>query len=132
MRISDWSSDVCSSDLAQGDGYVDQASGALLSYQAHEAMHNAYEMIYQLHTGEGLWWLGLLLGLGALCVPLMSITGILMWWDRRRSGPNIRNHSTAQTADSVILVGRSEEPTSELQSLMRSSYAVFGLKTKKH
>src|SRR3546814_9715010 len=29
-------------------------------------------------------------------------------------------------------VGRSEEHTSELQSLMRISYAVFCLKTKKH
>ncbi|WLH98098.1 PepSY domain-containing protein [Pseudomonas hefeiensis] len=103
--------DVYSLRTAQGDGYVDQASGALLSYQAHDAMHNAYEMIYQLHTGEGLWWLGLLLGLGALCVPLMSITGILMWWDRRRSGPNIRNNSTAQTADSVILVGSEHNAT---------------------
>lgn len=103
--------DVYSLRTAQGDGYVDQASGALLSYQAHDAMHNAYEMIYQLHTGEGLWWLGLLLGLCALCVPLMSITGILMWWDRRRSGPNIRNNSTAQTADSVILVGSEHNTT---------------------
>src|SRR3546814_10500070 len=32
----------------------------------------------------------------------------------------------------VYLVGRSEEHTSELQSLMRSSYAVFCLKKKKH
>src|SRR3546814_9204259 len=31
----------------------------------------------------------------------------------------------------VVLAGRSEEHTSELQSLMRSSYAVFGLKKKK-
>src|SRR3546814_4137008 len=30
------------------------------------------------------------------------------------------------------LTGRSEEHTSELQSLMRISYAVFGLKKKKH
>src|SRR3546814_6517797 len=31
----------------------------------------------------------------------------------------------------VVLTGRSEEHTSELQSLMRHSYAVFCLKTKK-
>src|SRR3546814_10455120 len=36
---------------------------------------------------------------------------------------------TMQTAD--ILAERSEEHTSELQSLMRSSYAVFCLKKKK-
>src|SRR3546814_6749576 len=41
----------------------------------------------------------------------------------------------AETADSfrtVLLPARSEEHTSELQSLMRISYAVFCLKKKKH
>src|SRR3546814_5791074 len=33
---------------------------------------------------------------------------------------------------SVLVLGRSEEHTSELQSLMRISYAVFCLKKKKH
>src|SRR3546814_8167714 len=33
---------------------------------------------------------------------------------------------------SVVLTARSEEHTSELQSLMRISYAVFCLKKKKH
>src|SRR3546814_7965858 len=32
----------------------------------------------------------------------------------------------------LLLIGRSEEHTSELQSLMRSSYAVFCLKKKKY
>ncbi|QBZ90299.1 nitric oxide synthase [Pseudomonas viciae] len=103
--------DVFSLRTAQGDGYVDPASGTLLSYQAHDSMHNVYELIYQLHTGEGLWWLGLLLGLCALCVPLMSITGILMWWRRRQAGPNIRHNSAAQAADSVILVGTETNTT---------------------
>src|SRR3546814_6344882 len=40
-----------------------------------------------------------------------------------------RRGSTEQKAPSVV---RSEEHTSELQSLMRISYAVFFLKTQKH
>src|SRR3546814_9516663 len=36
-----------------------------------------------------------------------------------------------EVADAARLVGRSEEHTSELQSLMRTSYAVFLLKKKK-
>ncbi|MHC8376710.1 PepSY domain-containing protein [Pseudomonas sp. MDT1-16] len=103
--------DVFSLRTVQGDGYVDQASGALLSYQAHDSMHNLYEWIYQMHTGEGLWWLGLPLGLCALCVPLMSVTGILLWWRRRKAGPNIRHNSPAQSADSVILVGSENNST---------------------
>ncbi|EKT4502586.1 PepSY domain-containing protein [Pseudomonas aeruginosa] len=103
--------DVFSLRTAQGDGYVDQASGALLSYQAHDPMLNLYELIYQLHTGEGLWWLGLLLGLCALCVPLMSVTGILLWWRRRKAGPRLRHNSPAHAADSVILVGSENNST---------------------
>src|SRR3546814_2378394 len=40
---------------------------------------------------------------------------------------NRRNEEGAELAD-----GRSEEPTSELQPLMRISYAVFCLKKKRH
>src|SRR3546814_5096349 len=39
---------------------------------------------------------------------------------------------TAMSLPSHIGNGRSEEHTSELQSLMRISYAVFCMKTKKH
>src|SRR3546814_5331578 len=42
-------------------------------------------------------------------------------WSRRSQGPSLVNHSRT----------RSEEHTSELQSLMRISYAVFCLKKKK-
>ncbi len=103
--------DVFSLRTAQGDGYVDPANGELLSYQAHDAMRNAYELIYQLHTGEGLWWLGLPLGLCALCVPLMSVTGVVLWWRRRKASPRIRHNSPAHAADSVILVGSENNST---------------------
>jgi sulfite reductase (NADPH) flavoprotein alpha-component len=103
--------DVFSLRTAQGDGYVDPVSGALLSYQPHDSMRNLYDWIYQLHTGEGLWWLGLPLGLCALCVPLMSVTGILLWWRRRKTGPSISHNSPARSADSVILVGSENNST---------------------
>ncbi|AOE61277.1 PepSY domain-containing protein [Pseudomonas corrugata] len=103
--------DVFSLRTIQGDGYVDQVSGALLSYQPHDSMHRLYELIYQMHTGEGLWWLGLPLGLCALCVPLMSVTGILLWWRRRKAGPKIRHNTPAHSADSVILVGSENNST---------------------
>src|SRR3546814_5506823 len=46
--------------------------------------------------------------------------------------PLIENvYLTARPRQMVAIVGRSEEHTSELQSLMRNSYAVFCLKKKK-
>jgi sulfite reductase (NADPH) flavoprotein alpha-component len=60
---------------------------------------------YRLHTGEGLWWLGLILGLAALVVPVMAVTGPMIWWKRHRSKPKLSANSGPNTADSVILVG---------------------------
>jgi sulfite reductase (NADPH) flavoprotein alpha-component len=103
--------DVYSLRSADGDGYVDQASGALLSYRAHDRVRGFYELVYRLHTGEGLWWLALLLGVCALGVPLMSVTGVLIWWQRRRDRPRIANNGAPQLADTVILVGSESNST---------------------
>jgi sulfite reductase (NADPH) flavoprotein alpha-component len=103
--------DLYSLRTAQGDGYVDQASGALVSFQAHDRTRNLYELIYQLHTGQGLWWLGLVLGVSALCVPLMSITGAMIWWQRRQLQVKIAHNSPAQSADTIILLGSENNST---------------------
>ncbi|MDW7745533.1 PepSY domain-containing protein [Halomonas sp.] len=97
--------DMYSLGTHQGAGYIDQASGEWLSYQPHDATHQFYEFIYMLHTGEGLWWLGLILGLAALTVPVIAVTGPMIWWKRRRSEPKIAANSGPNAADSVILVG---------------------------
>src|SRR3546814_8651008 len=51
--------------------------------------------------------------------------------DEYIDGPNYGVKSAAGTGLDVFNDGRSEEHTSELQSLMRISYAVFCLKKKK-
>ncbi|MFT6914671.1 MAG: sulfite reductase (NADPH) flavoprotein alpha-component [Motiliproteus sp.] len=109
------SNDVYSVTTAQGSGFVDQSSGQLLSFQPHSRTQKLYELIYSLHTGEGLWWLGLLLGLSALSVPLMTWTGIGIWWQRRQSATTIdtiaNNNSAPRLADSLILVGSESNST---------------------
>src|SRR3546814_10722252 len=67
-----------------------------------------------------------------LLVPALGglLAGGLLWWDKRQpveAGDRDYMDAVAE-GDGRI---RSEEHTSELQSLMRSSYAVFCLKTKK-
>lgn len=95
----------------QGAGYIDQVSGEWLSYQEHDATHVFYEFIYMLHTGEGLWWLGIILGLLALAIPVMAVTGPLIWWKRHSSKPRFAANSAANTADTVILVGSESNST---------------------
>lgn len=121
-------SDVYSLGTARGDGYVDQASGSLLSWQPHGGIRRAYELIYRLHTGEGLWWLGLFLGLCALSVPLMSITGALTWWQRRQSRPRIVENSGAQSADTIILVGSENNSTWGFANALHDALRRAGLR----
>src|SRR3546814_7474072 len=92
MRISDWSSDVCSSDLPREIG----------------ALH--FLVGKRLPVGHG------------------RFVGHLHFVPPRRRGSRVTNVSLC---DSRLLPSRSEEHTTELQSLMRISYAVFCLKKKK-
>lgn len=95
----------------QGDGYVDQSTGALLAYRAHSGVREAFELVYKLHTGEGLWQLGLFLGLCALGASWLAGTGAVVWWQRQRAKPRIPGNSAAQSADTVILVGSENNST---------------------
>src|SRR3546814_10303310 len=103
MRISDWSSDVCSSDL-QRDRPGDRDG----------------DLREQLLSGR---WCA---AAGSDGAAAEGARGTQARDGRYRPGD--RRRAIEQQAD---LRHRSEEHTSELQSLMRISYAVFCLK-KKH
>src|SRR3546814_4454203 len=100
MRISDWSSDVCSSDLLDHDAAL--AAGVVA----------AERVALRKHVGDHA------LERGALEKEIDET-----WPGNFRFGQLWR---CRQRRD------RSEEHTSELQSLMRISYAVFCLKQKNH
>src|SRR3546814_1771870 len=106
MRISDWSSDVCSSDLAisiiRGRGIDDNA----LDYVA--SRHGTKNAVFV----DG--WTGKGAIRGELDASLATST----------FKPFLADEASEASR-------RSEEHTSELQSLMRISYAVFCLKKKK-
>src|SRR3546814_3087430 len=102
MRISDWSSDVCSSDLHLRD----------LDIGIGEARRLEHPGIIGRQFGH-------------LAAPLDGRDRDAVDQDllrhRRIGGPGVGGRRGEQ---------RSEEHTSELQSLMRISYAVFCLKKK--
>src|SRR3546814_4240237 len=62
-------------------------------------------------------------------VMMLGEVPVLSLFDRPISG---FNHAVKWLEDKILTLARSEEHTSELQSLMRISYAVFCLKKKKH
>src|SRR3546814_7398834 len=102
MRISDWSSDVCSSDLTK-----------LTSRNSSSGATSA--ITHQRRGAENL----------ARDPGIESLRELVAILD-----PEIGIEF--QRVGHVRRVARSEEHTSELQSLMRISYAVFCLKKKRH
>ncbi|WP_150276077.1 PepSY domain-containing protein [Halopseudomonas salina] len=112
--------DAYSLTTSEGAGFVDQATGELLKFQPRAAASVFQKWMVRLHTGEGLWWLGLVLGATALTVPALSLTGITVWWRRRRSSAQLANNVSISRADAIILVGSENNATwgfaRELQS----------------
>ncbi|WP_112874650.1 PepSY domain-containing protein [Paracoccus endophyticus] len=90
---------------AQGTGYLDQGTGALLAWADLAGWSRVSETIFMLHTGQGAAVLGLVLGLMALGVPVMAGTGLVLWLASRRARPRIRGNAPPRNAGTVLLVG---------------------------
>lgn len=97
--------DVFTLTTRAGNGYVDQGTGEMLVWEASGPWTLAGEWIYLLHTGDGAALWGLILGLAALTVPVLSVTGGLVWWRNRQRRPRLAGMAAAGVADTVILVG---------------------------
>src|SRR3546814_6592740 len=116
MRISDWSSDVCSSDLTlvaaalqrvrlRHDRALETVRGSFL--QALFSVGDRPDLAAETNFTEG-----------------HGLVGQRLVAQRRQHRQQHR-----QVGRGFLHADRSEEHTSELQSLMRISYAVFCLKT---
>src|SRR3546814_1770400 len=113
MRISDWSSDVCSSDLQSGP----------VAAELEEAGLSPVEALLLDSSGQPVAW--------------RSLARLIARQDQGRQPKAPEEDSIADATEKLVtgaprLNARSEEHTSELQSLMRISYAVFCLKKKKN
>ncbi|GAB4297818.1 MAG: PepSY domain-containing protein [Roseovarius sp.] len=97
--------DVFTLSTERGTGYIDQGSGEILSWADPTGWERVLDTVTMLHTGQGAAVLGLVLGLMALGVPLMGVSGVMVWRNGRRGRPRIRNNQPAGRAETIILVG---------------------------
>lgn len=105
---------------------IDAASGAVLGVQAQPLSGRVLEIIRMLHTGRGLWALGLVLGLIALTVPALAGTGAVVWWARRRARPRIAHNAGAQVADTILLVGSEGNATWGFAATLHAALTTAG------
>src|SRR3546814_1077426 len=112
MRISDWSSDVCSSDLPHEQRAA--ADQRAVADRQDQRQRKAGDRRNRLRNEKG--------------------EGLPIGEPRHTAQPEPRGPAQyleiPEGPHLVLEEGRSEEHTSELQSLMRISYAVFCLKQK--
>src|SRR3546814_8643892 len=129
MRISDWSSDVCSSDLDDGR-YITGAprlfdGKVIIGHAGGDSSDvRGYVTTYDAETGRQLWRFHIVPGNPAdgfedETQAMAAQTWAGEWW-KYGGGGNAWN-AFAYDAEG------SEEATSELPSLMRIFYAVFRL-----
>src|SRR3546814_10076305 len=125
MRISDWSSDVCASDLVYEaiDWQVIVLLAAMMPVGEALETTGAAKVLAE--------WLTAVAGM----LPVWGIMGLLLVLTMLLS--DIMNNAATAVVMAPIGIAlasaigvSSEEHTSELQSLMRISYAVFCLKKK--
>src|SRR3546814_1510738 len=125
MRISDWSSDVCSSDLLD-DAVHDQVEGAQIFTVVIEIDHGDADVL-RARLRQ------------AVDQRVHAVLERIHPRNRGVAEVDLRRHAAraVEHEHDICLLplgdrhrARSEEHTSELQSLMRISYAVFCLKKK--
>src|SRR3546814_6163063 len=135
MRISDWSSDVCSSDLSENLASTSTLNLRGLGPDATLTLINGHRIAYD----------GAFQGVDISAIPLAALDRLEIVADGASA---LYGSDAVGGVANIILLrdfdgiwssarisgtteGRSEEHTSELQSLMRTSYAVFCLKNKR-
>src|SRR3546814_1504952 len=131
MRISDWSSDVCSSDLLNhgADQIVHGAAGFRENRFSglHDDRLHEFQFLAGSDEGNHHFRNRRYPGFDGDIDRRLENGARLHFVDFRISDPQ---SASAMSKHGIKLMQRSEDHTSELQSLMRISYAVFCLKKK--
>src|SRR3546814_1103529 len=122
MRISDWSSDVCSSDLHRG--VVGRLGGERQDgiFDGNAVAHVEAEL-GRCHAGRPL---------GHRQRLVERDGALLQRLEDQIEGHHLGQRGRVVAGIRIYRMERSEEHTSELQSLMRNSYAVFCLKKQNY
>jgi len=87
-----------------GTALVDPGTGKVLSSATPGIWTRISNIIMLLHTGRGASVLGLILGLMALSVPTLALTGVVQWLAQRGKASRIKGNTAAGSAETVVLV----------------------------
>jgi len=104
---------VYSLETQSGLGYIDPTSGLWLDCQNHSNFYQISQFISALHTGEGMGLWTIFLALTSLTLPIISISGVVIWFRKKVNAAafgkadtrSMQNFVSSQEASIVILAG---------------------------
>src|SRR3546814_10610097 len=131
MRISDWSSDVCSSDLLDTNSEVYEFLRTVSAKYGIGFWRPGSGIIHQVVLENYAFPGGLMIGTDSHTPNAGGLGMLAIGVGGADAGEVMAGLPWEVLHPKLVGVHRSEEHTSELQSLMRNSYAVFCLKKKK-
>lgn len=120
--------DTIDVETNDGTGVIDPSTGTWLAWQPFDGWQRLHATVKMLHTGEGLWWLGLLVGAASLTVPVLSTTGFMLWLSRRRTQPRVAGNVQVRDADTLLLVGSESNMTWGFAIALHAALARAGLR----
>src|SRR3546814_6572788 len=127
MRISDWSSDVCSSDLERGEAVAVQLADSLVNPLYYFDLDAIGVVVRNELRQSDVSYVIVYDNAGAV---IHDGSSDISTYGQAMQDPLAFEAVAARDVHMQVQMERSEEHTSELQSLMRISYAVFCLKKK--
>src|SRR3546814_9761250 len=131
MRISDWSSDVCSSDLLESHPFYKHVQPGktqdspdvvtLAKDEASPGVENEWHADITWHEAPSF-------GAVLRAVEIPPVGGDTLWADAAAAYDGLPEELQERIDGMVAVHERSEEHTSALKSLMRITYAMFHVK----
>lgn len=117
--------DVYTLKTTYGEGYIDQGTGELIAWADAGWSDRLLQLMRALHTGHGMAWLAILSALSAAGVPVLSWTGLSVWWSGRSLGRTISQ--SARLADTILLVASEGGTTQGFANTLHAALVEQGL-----
>ncbi|MBT2163339.1 PepSY domain-containing protein [Zobellia barbeyronii] len=107
--------------------YLNQVTGDILAEEKHPTIQVISSWATVLHTGEGSILWSIVLGLGSLAIPFLTVTGFIVYFKRPKT--KIKNEHSKNESEFVILVGTEGGTTLQFAQELHKQLLLSGKKS---
>lgn len=108
--------------------FIDAATGQVLREDHYPLAWYIRDILYRLHTAEGMLWLAILQAVSAAGGLMLAVTGMATSLRRRFASQGLRGNAPAGTADTLLLVGSEGGSTMGFATALHRALTAAGLR----